>query len=62
MIQVGRYERVRGVLDVANVRNVRPRSFLDIRCSEQGSLFVVQNVLPPVARLDPAVLPGLRSN
>ena len=59
MIQVGQYERVRGVLDVANVCNVRPRSFLDIGRSEQGSVFVVQNVLPPVARLDSAVLPDL---
>lgn len=62
MIQVGQYERVRGVLDVANVRNIRHRSFLDIGRSEQGSVFVVQNVQPPVARLDSVVLPGLRSN
>ena len=62
MIQVGQYERVRGVLDIANVRHVRSRSFLDIGRSEQGLLFIMRDVLPPVARLNSAVLPGLRSN
>lgn len=62
MNRVGQYESVRGVRDVANVRNVRLRSFLDIGRSEQGWMFVLQNVQPPVARLDSAVLPGLRSS
>jgi hypothetical protein len=45
------YESACGDPDIANVRDTRTRSVLGIGGSEQGCMLVLQNVLPPLARL-----------